>query len=144
MDASIATTAGESDSLVLIIDDDQSVRESLALCLEAFGYRVKTAEDGVQGLKAIEVEQPAVVVTDLHMPVLDGFEVMAALRNSGLSIPTIVMSGDGGGQGLSLLDCAKSLGAMATLEKPFSTFDLMDLINELPGFSRALPSPAAA
>jgi two-component system chemotaxis response regulator CheY len=129
-----AEAARDARPLVLLIDDDAGLRDSLVMVMEAFGFRVAAAEDGVAALQAIETEKPAVVVTDLHMPALDGFGFMNALRHAGINVPVICISGGTHGRSGALLHCAKTLGAIAVFEKPFSPLDLLDQINTLPAF----------
>ena len=64
---------------VLIVEDDPSVRNSLALLLKASGYDVNTANDGVEALKILKAGLPAVVLTDLNMPRMSGFELLSVV-----------------------------------------------------------------
>jgi urea transport system substrate-binding protein len=59
---------------VLVVDDDPEIRETVADCLEDEGYRVLTAANGAQGLDVAEREPPDVILLDMKMPVLDGWE----------------------------------------------------------------------
>ena len=121
--------AGTADTwpLILIIDDDAAVRESLAAVMEAFGFRTHTAGNGFEGLEAIETEAPSAIVTDLHMPEMDGFELLTALRCSKTSIPVIVISG-GMARGYDFLGAARRMGAAAAFQKPLPVFEVMDTI----------------
>jgi len=113
--------------LVLVIDDDFAVRDSLAAVIEAFGFRTCTAGNGFEGLQAVERETPSAIVTDLHMPEMDGFELLTALRVAKSEIPVIVISG-APSKGYDFLSAAKRMGAAATFQKPLSVFDVIDTI----------------
>lgn len=68
-------------SLILIADDRPSSRELLRLILERAGYEVVEAEDGEAALDRARAQTPDLILLDLQMPVLDGYQVLAALRN---------------------------------------------------------------
>ena len=113
--------------LVLVIDDDCAVRDSLAAVIEAFGFRTCTAGNGAEGLEAVGREAPSAIVTDLHMPEMDGFELLTALRVAKSEIPVIVISG-APSRGYDFLSAAKRMGAVATFQKPLSVFDVIDTL----------------
>ena len=125
-------TGGAEDwrPLVLIIDDDTAVRDSLAAVMEAFGFRTRTAGNGFEGLEAIETEAPSAIITDLHMPEMDGFELLTALRCAKTSIPVVVISG-GMARGYDFLGAATRMGAVAAFQKPLPVFEMMDTITGL-------------
>jgi CheY-like chemotaxis protein len=79
---------------VLVVDDDADVRETIRDTLEMEGYRTLEAADGVQALAAIRKEVPDLIVTDLAMPVMDGWELIDALERRRADIPTLVMTGE--------------------------------------------------
>lgn len=86
---------------ILYIEDDPANRILVRRVMEAQGYRVLEAENGVQGLEIAQTEQLGVILVDIHMPEMDGFEVMARLRAmpNSASVPIIaltamVMKGD--------------------------------------------------
>ena len=87
------TEAG--DRLVLIVDDDRELRETLRFLLEAQGYRAVEAENGEQGLEALDVHQPCAVFLDLTMPIMDGWEFVERVRRNErhASVPICVVSG---------------------------------------------------
>ncbi|MEH6549988.1 MAG: SpoIIE family protein phosphatase [Pseudomonadales bacterium] len=86
---------GKAQRTVLIIDDDDAVRDSIVLCLREEDFRVLEASDGAQGLDIALAELPSIVVCDLKMPGLDGLGVLQALSESEVEIPVIVISGAG-------------------------------------------------
>src|SRR5579864_9589674 len=65
---------------VLIVDDDAAVRNSLSLLLKASGYEVTTAANGVEALAQLKSGLPAVVLSDLNMPKMSGFELLSVVR----------------------------------------------------------------
>jgi CheY-like chemotaxis protein len=80
---------------ILIVEDDRMLRLTLAAYLEDCGFGVVEAEHGVQGLEVFAQEHPDVVVCDLRMPELDGFGVMAELRQQSPATPVVIVTGTG-------------------------------------------------
>jgi len=107
--------------LILVVDDDATIRRTLAAELQAEGYEVSEAADGRAALAAFEREEPDLVLTDLAMPVADGFEVVAGVRKSGAT-PVLVLSVRGADSDkIRALD----LGADDYVTKPFSLPELL-------------------
>ncbi len=77
---------------VLVVDDDESIRELVALVLEDEGYQVATAADGAQALGQVETFHPDVVLLDLNMPVLDGWQTHGRLRQRLPQLPVVFMT----------------------------------------------------
>jgi CheY-like chemotaxis protein len=79
---------------VLVVDDDQDIREALELLLLAEGYGVRTAPDGAQAVAMMEAEAPCFVILDLMMPVMDGWEVAGRMHDDPRldSIPVCVVT----------------------------------------------------
>ena len=107
---------------ILIIEDDPHIRLGLNKALQMEGYQVLTANDGEQGLWLAQTENPALIVVDIMMPKMNGFEVIAALRSEGNETPLIVLSARTETQdkvrGLKL-------GADDYVEKPFALAELL-------------------
>jgi CheY-like chemotaxis protein len=78
---------------ILVVDDDSTVRESLAMVLNASGYSVRTAEQGFDGLRKMGQRQPAIVISDLNMPEMSGFEFLSVVRRRFPQVSVIAMSG---------------------------------------------------
>ncbi|HWS67775.1 MAG TPA: response regulator [Steroidobacteraceae bacterium] len=118
---------------ILIIEDDAIMREALAEWLEAAGYGVRKASDGNAGLAAVKHAAPALVVTDIQMPGMNGAMVIAELKRGHPEVPVIAIS--------CLFDCghgmdanaAIALGAAETLAKPFKRGDLLRVVADLLG-----------
>jgi len=100
---------------ILVIDDDELVRQTFYDQLEYLGYQVLAAEHGRAGIELIEQEHPDLVLTDLRMPEVDGLEVIRQSRERAPDTPVIVISGVG-----RLSDAVEALrmGAYDYLFKP--------------------------
>jgi hypothetical protein len=79
---------------ILIVDDDVALREVGKLLLEAQGYEVLCAEDGFEGLAALKQSLPDIIISDLRMPNMNGFEFLSVVRRRFPTIPVIVISGE--------------------------------------------------
>lgn len=77
---------------VLIVDDDEALRNSLALLLKASGYEVSTATNGLEALTLLKSGIPAVVLSDLNMPEMSGFELLSAVRQQFPKLSLVAMS----------------------------------------------------
>ena len=78
---------------ILVVDDERSVRESFALMLQASGYQVSSAEDGFDALLQMKRRLPAIVLSDLNMPQMSGFEFLSVVRRRFPQVSVIAMSG---------------------------------------------------
>jgi len=112
---------------ILLIDDEEQVRMLFQVALEGAGYRVLTAEHGKHGLRLLERQEVDVMLVDLLMPDMDGLELIPLLRKTRPAIKIIAISGGSGEW--DYLDAAKSLGAHATLKKPFSLQELLEAVS---------------
>ena len=108
------------DKVVLVVDDSTTVRKFVAASLNMKGFRVVTAADGVEALERMPAEKFDLIITDLNMPDMDGFEFIRTLRETPeyRDIPIIVLSSM---TDLKNKDYALELGALSFLEKPLST-----------------------
>lgn len=79
---------------ILFVDDEPSVRNTGAAVLRTAGYEVLTAEDGLEGLHNLDEALPDLIISDLRMPRMSGFEFLAVVRNRFPQIPTIALSGE--------------------------------------------------
>ena len=108
-------------AVVLVVDDDPAIRDSLSNELRARGYTTMTATDGHDGLRSFESRAPDLVLTDLAMPRSDGFELISAIRATSRT-PIIVLSVRGNdADKIRALD----LGADDFVTKPFSVPELL-------------------
>ncbi len=117
---------------VLIADDSMFQRSALTKAVKSLGYEVIEAKNGRECLDAVAEHAPDVVLLDLNMPVLNGFEVLEALQNQESTVPVVVISADI--QESSKERCRK-LGAKDILSKPFPAQQLAALLTELVGAS---------
>jgi len=78
---------------ILIVEDEESVRTSLAEVFTYLGYRVRSATDGLAALKGIREEVPDILLSDLNMPAMSGFELLSVIRRRFPAIYVIAMSG---------------------------------------------------
>jgi DNA-binding response OmpR family regulator len=118
---------GGSKTRILVIEDDEAFRELLRLHLSFAGYALELAEDGVSGGRAILARPPDLILSDLNMPFLGGFELLALLRADAqtASIPVVLLTGSGDGDSMAQ---ALKLGAADFLTKPVSLDQLLDSI----------------
>jgi DNA-binding response OmpR family regulator len=107
---------------VLIVEDDPSIALGLRINLEAEGYRVLDADDGEKGLLAARAENPELIILDVMLPGLNGFEVLRTLRQEGHSMPIIVLSARTGEMDKVT---GLELGAEDYVAKPFSLAELL-------------------
>ncbi|HEV7767054.1 MAG TPA: PAS domain S-box protein [Thermoanaerobaculia bacterium] len=128
LDATPAIVGGQGEC-VLIIDDEQAVVHIARVTLETYGYRVLTASDGVEAAHLVRNEPPgsiALVITDVHMPLMDGFETTKVLRRHDPAIPVLVTSGaptDGDRERLEAMQCNGYLSKPYTSEQLFAAID---------------------
>jgi CheY-like chemotaxis protein len=95
---SVAPHAGRSNARVLIVDDNRDGAQSLALMLDIEGHEVRTAADGLEALQIAEEFQPHVVLLDIGMPGIDGYETARRLRTRPWAQSTLLCAQTGWGQ----------------------------------------------
>jgi CheY-like chemotaxis protein len=78
---------------ILIVDDDPAIRFSLGQIFQCMGHRVRTAEDGFSALREMRETMPDILLSDLSMPHMSGFELLSVIRRRFPSVYVIVMSG---------------------------------------------------
>jgi CheY-like chemotaxis protein len=110
---------------ILIVDDDDAIRDMVAMVLEDEGYQVATAPNGAQALGLIQQGAPSLVLLDLNMPVMTGWELHARLRTEAPGIPVVFMTA---GQEASAE--ARRHAAAGFLAKPFDLDDLLKVVAE--------------
>lgn len=121
---------------ILVVDDDQAVRDSLARSLHYSGYEVTTAEDGVDALAKLSTHRPDAVIMDVMMPRLDGLEATRMLRASGNDVPILVLTArDAVDDRVDGLDA----GGDDYMAKPFA---LDELLARLRALTRRASHPA--
>jgi DNA-binding NtrC family response regulator len=129
----MTTDAGKR---ILIVDDDPGIRRVLQLLLTKSGYQVTQAGDGFEAIRLWREHGGDLVITDLHMPEKNGIEMIVELLTHSPGMRIIAMSGGGQTKRLDLLGNATMLGAVFTIEKPFTLPEMLSLV------SRALNAAA--
>lgn len=118
---------------ILVVDDDQAVRDSLARSLQYSGYEVVTAADGVEALAKLSSNRPDAVIMDVMMPRLDGLETTRMLRSSGNDVPILVLTArDSVDDRVDGLDA----GGDDYMAKPFALDELLARLRALTRRSR--------
>ena len=107
---------------ILVIDDDENLRDTIGLLLEKEGFRAVLVGDGKSGLDQALLLKPTLILVDLRMPGMSGMEVCKQLRGSGMKTPMIVMSAVGDEVDKVLL---LEIGADDYVVKPFGTRELL-------------------
>jgi len=120
-------TAEPSAQRILVVDDEEGMRDWLSEVLEGCGHRVFTARDGVEALSLARRQALNLVITDISMPNEDGLGIVCALRKAHPEIKIIAMSG----AFAAVLKDAKLLGANAALVKPFTSEMLLKCMRDV-------------
>lgn len=116
---------------ILVIDDDDLVREYLVEVLQRAGYEVSSAADGKAGVDACRGTNTDLVITDIIMPEKDGIETIMDLRRENPGLKVMAISGGGRTRPESYLESARLLGADLTMAKPFSNQDFLAAVAAL-------------
>ncbi len=115
---------------ILIVDDDDSLRDALCRTLRKEGYTLFEASEGRQGMKQLERSPADLILLDMFMPDKDGLETIGELRRTHPGIRIIAMSGGGFKGTVDVLHVAKKLGVRRTLSKPFTREQLLEAVRE--------------
>jgi two-component system response regulator FixJ len=121
----------ETSRNVHLVDDDEAIRRSASFMLRTSGYVVKTYVSGVELLKGAKELARGCILLDVRMPGMDGIDVQRALKDKGVLLPVIVMTGHGD---VNVAVQAMKAGAVDFIEKPFEKAVLLSALNE--GFAR--------
>lgn len=111
---------------ILIVDDDAAILETISDILSEEGYQVEHAAGGLQGLAMAEQLQPALILLDMRMPQIDGWQFAQALRANGMLTPIVVMTA-----AQDAARWAEEIAAAAVLAKPFDLADLLEIVERL-------------
>jgi DNA-binding response OmpR family regulator len=110
-------------AIILIVDDEFAIREAVSLALVDEGFRVQTAWNGKQALELVERVAPHVIISDVMMPIVDGYTLVETLRRRNDLTPVILMSA--GSHPLS------GMPNVMALQKPFDLNHLLSLVRTL-------------
>lgn len=115
----IETPAG--DATILVVDDEESLTDLVTSALRFAGYSVRTASDGFEALSSVRTDMPDLVVLDVNMPGMDGFDVCRRMRRDGIQIPVIFLTAR---DDIDDLRAGFRQGGDDYLTKPFSLEEL--------------------
>lgn len=118
---------GQSDT-VLVVDDDASILDTVSAILSGEGYDVVSVTSGQEALESVARKQPAVILLDMRMPVMDGWAVARALHAQGINVPIVVMTA-----AESARRWADEVGAEGYLAKPFGLDELLAAVGRFRG-----------
>ncbi len=118
---------------ILVVDDEEKIRQSLSGILADEGYEVLEARDGPQALKQMETDPPDLVLLDIWMPGMDGMEILERIKGPAPSLPVIMISGHAN---IELAVRAVKLGAYDFIEKPLSLEKVLLTVNNALVFSK--------
>jgi CheY-like chemotaxis protein len=136
-------TPKPTGSSVLLVEDDENVRDAVSLILERAGYVVTLAENGLIAAGLIEQWAPDLVITDIFMPDGDGIETLNLVRRRWPATPVIAISGGSPMLRLDYLRVADDLGAAATMQKPFIADEFLATVQRVLAAASPPSQPAA-
>ena len=118
---------------ILLVDDDPDFNQTLKEWLQAKGYEVLTALDGERGLKLAQTENPDLIINDVVMPNMDGFEMLLKLYDNedGFPVKVIAISGGGRMRGDMYLELMETMNVDFQMQKPLNLPQLKDKLVEL-------------
>jgi DNA-binding response OmpR family regulator len=134
--------AGEKS--ILLIEDDREIASTLQGVLQAAGYQVAVATNGIEGRRIIENDRPALVITDMMMPKMGGFPVLEYLRSLTSPPRVIMITANEGGRHKAY---AEMLGVDEYLRKPFAMDVLLEAVERIIGSAEepgGSPGPGAS
>lgn len=118
---------------IIFTDDNEPFRLSFSRILERSGYEVIQAEDGGVALKKFRESAPDLVICDLIMPEVEGMETIQEMLRLNPKVKVIAISGGGRVNALDYLKVARMMGAVETLAKPFSSAELLAVVERMIG-----------
>jgi len=127
-EASDGWRIGNDKTKILVVEDDPRLRNMICDVLDACGYEVTMADDGLQAMERLKRSCPDIVITDIFMPNVDGIELAVQIRREMPATSIIGMSGGGIIAKDDVLDIARRLGAPRTLSKPFTVEELVEAV----------------
>lgn len=116
-----------SDLLIAIVDDEESVRQALRRLMRSAGLRVEVFGSGAEFLDSLKIERPDCVVLDMHMPGMSGLDVQLKLRDANDPLPVVVITGY---DTREVHRQSVEAGALAYLRKPIHDQTLLDAVVE--------------
>lgn len=126
---------------VYLVDDDEAVRDSLRLLLESYGMEVRDYGSAEGFLREVEQGEKSCLISDLHLPVLGGFDLFRIMRRRRIDLPVILITG---GSNKDTTALAIKAGVVAVLEKPVTEEVLMEAVHVGLSVRGTAPSPPVA
>jgi FixJ family two-component response regulator len=117
--------ASKHSNLILVVDDDESIRRTTKLLLASYGFRADVFESAEEFLKSADLNRASCLVVDVQMPGMDGLQLQAYLAAMGRKLPIIFITAH---DSRELRRRAMQAGAVAFLGKPFSDTQLLETI----------------
>ena len=114
------------DAPILVVDDDESIRTTVSDVLDLEGFRVVTAANGAEALERVAQSQPAVVLLDMRMPVMDGWAFAHEVAVRGIRVPILVMTAADNARAW-----AEEIGADGYVAKPFDLNELISAVHHM-------------
>ena len=114
---------------ILVVDDDDLVREMISSILTSYGYDLAEATDGKIAIRMYNEQPFDLVITDLIMPDMDGIELITGLQGVDQNVKIIAISGGMVGASQTYLKTANLMGAQYTLPKPFKMEELLNVVS---------------
>ena len=134
----------ENSRAIVVIDDDEHHLDFIVTLLKRAHYRCVGFTSGREALAHIRQHPTELVITDIFMPEMDGFELLNAIRRDHPDIAVVTLSGEGRMTQNFYLKCAQNLGAIAALRKPFEAENLYAIVNQYMSRERGRLAPKAA
>ena len=125
---------------ILVVDDEPNILRLIARSLERHGYEVDTAENGLVALAKIQVSKPDLLITDVRMPEMDGYELFTEIRGDSTlaDLLIVLMTGKGNDGPLPKINGSKTFGITRFLTKPFYPSELIHIVDKILFAARVL------
>ena len=111
---------------ILLVEDDIVIADMMRRMLVRAAYTVRTATDGIEALDALEADRPAVLILDLVLPRMNGFTVLAQMRQQQMTVPVIIITANP-----LYLDSVRTVGILHVLLKPFLIEELLAAVHAI-------------
>lgn len=116
---------------VIVVDDDSGVRAFVKRVLEGAGHSVQDCSTGTSLIALVQTDPPDVIVTDIFMPEMDGYQLLRMLATKHPELPVVVISGGNAIMGDQHMKVAQLLKASRLLHKPFTAAALLEAVTEV-------------
>jgi CheY-like chemotaxis protein len=129
----------DSKAKVLVVDDEPSIRSAMSMVLARIGYRVRSADNGFSALREMRQEMPDILLTDLNMPSMSGFELLSVVHRRFPAVHKIAMSGAYFG-----IEVPSGASADAFYQKGTGVDSLLHILAALPPTEQLTPPPSSS